>query len=64
MKALEITLRDGKKILINEDQVSSIFPPDHYPLTEGFTKIKMSNGDEYLITNPPYDQWHNDLFVR
>ena len=64
MKAIQITLQTGQKLLINEEQVVSVHPPEKACLNEGFTKLKMSNGDYYFIVAPPYDEWHNDLFVK
>ena len=64
MKALELSLRNGEKVLINEDQVVSVHPPQDVGLLSGLTKVVMSNGDHYFIVSPPYDQWHNDLFTR
>jgi len=64
MKAIDITLRTGQKLLINEEQVVSVHPPEKSGLTEGFTRLKMSNGDDYFIIAPPYDEWHNDLFIK
>ena len=64
MKALELTMRTGEKIIINEEQVVSVHPPRPSGLTAGCTLIKMSNGEEYLILSPPYDDWHNDIFIK
>ena len=54
-----ITLKDGKKILINEDQVCSILKT-----SEGLAEIHMSNGEIYICVHPTHDAWLNDFHIR
>jgi len=58
MKALSITLKNGKKILINEDQVCTV------KQTEEGLNLTMSNGESMIITSPTYEEWENDEFIR
>lgn len=54
-----VILQDGRKILLNEEQVCSIEPKER-----GMAQLRMSNGDTWLVQNPPYQEWENDLIRR
>ena len=54
-----IVLIDGKRKLINESQVVSIEEQEH-----GCAYLRMSNGDEFVIKEPNYENWENDYHSR
>ncbi|MHA2279591.1 MAG: hypothetical protein ACXAC5_01685 [Promethearchaeota archaeon] len=54
-----IYLENGQKVLINERQVASVRPDE-----KDRAIVKMSNGDEFIVTSPIYDDWENDFHVR
>lgn len=56
------TLDDGKKRLINEDQVCTVGPGAKGDNNLRHAVVRMSNGEELIVVDPDWDQWENDLF--
>lgn len=56
---LLVVLDTGKRKLINESQVVSV--EEH---EKGYAILRMSNGDELIIKEPPYADWENDYHSR
>ena len=56
---LLIVLENGKKKLINENQVVSVEERE-----KGYAYLRMSNGDEFTVQEPAYDDWENDFHSR
>lgn len=56
---LLVQLGNGKKKLINECHVVSVEECE-----EGKACLRMSNGDEIIITSPSYEDWENDFYSR
>lgn len=56
---LVVRLKDGTTKLINEAQVVSV--EKH---KQGFAYIRMSNGDEFIVETPSYDDWEDDFHSR
>ncbi len=54
---LEITLEDGSRLLVNEDQVCIV-----EPVEDDMVRIHMSNGRSLLCRSPTYLEWENDKF--
>jgi len=56
-----ITNKEGREILINEEQVCSVAQivgePPH-------SEIEMSNGTKYYCVKPTWNAWLNDLHLR
>lgn len=55
---LHVILTDDRQIIINEEQVCSIEPVGHV------AKIRMSNGDEWMVRSPTFAEWENDVIKR
>lgn len=55
---LVILVNDERK-LINENQVVSV--EEH---EKGYAYLRMSNGDEFVIKQPRYEDWENDFHSR
>ena len=65
MKSIKATTTDGDTILINEEQVATVIVGAILPGKKTNTaKVKMSNGDEFILAKPSWDEWENDLFVQ
>jgi hypothetical protein len=58
-----ITL-DKNIVLINEDQVATIKQGLPINTQHSCANIKMSNGDEFIVVEPHWDMWENDLFLK
>lgn len=56
---LLVLLADGETKLVNESQVVSV---EEYE--KGYAYLRMSNGDELIVKDPPYQQWENDYHSR
>jgi len=56
---LLVLLADGEKKLVNESQVVSV--EEH---EKGYAYLRMSNGDELIVKDPPYQLWENDYHSR
>lgn len=56
---LLVTLAGGEKKLINEKQVVSVELEE-----QGHAYIRMSNGDDFVVKTPGYDDWENDFHAR
>ena len=59
MSVIPVRLKSGPTILINECQVSSVHEDD-----EECAKLRMGNGDEWIIESPTYEEWENDTFIQ
>ena len=52
-----------KEIVINQKHISSFEPIDLPDFPHQCTKIRMSNGDEFHVVHPPFDQWQIDAYI-
>jgi hypothetical protein len=55
-----------KDIGINENQVCSFEEIEILHPTLNIikaTEVRMSNGDQWIVINPPYEEWQIDLCV-
>jgi hypothetical protein len=51
-------------VLINEEQVTTVMQGEvTLPENKRTAKVKMSNGDEFILASPDWDMWENDLFL-
>ena len=58
-----ITINE-ETVLINEEQVATVMQGEHtLPDNRRTAKVKMSNGDEFVLASPDWDMWENDLFL-
>jgi len=67
MKSLvKVKLPNGAQELVNEEQICRITRGRSGTFTarEKVVCLHLSNGEILEITEPPFDQWENDLFVR
>ena len=64
MQILKLITQDNKTFLINELQVSSIQQGDRLDKDKHFAIIRMANGDEFIVKDPEFGAWENDLFVH
>ena len=55
---LKVTKEDGTTILLRQESICTI------ENVGGLAKITLANGQELLISDPPYEQWEADLFVQ
>ena len=53
---------EKKEIIINQKQIST-FEPTEIPVIGICALMKMSNGDEFVVIDPPFDQWKNDAYI-
>lgn len=53
-----VKLRDGGERLINEMQVCSVSPGDH------FVVLRLSDGEVLEVADPPWENWLNDYLNR
>jgi len=57
-----VQLKGGLTKIINEAQVVSVEKQDSDG--QAYAYIRMSNGDNFLVENPPYEDWENDCHSR
>ena len=55
---LPVVLENGKRIILNESHVVTIEPKGKHAL------LKMSDGQELIVADPPYQAWENDCHTR
>ena len=55
---IKVVLQDETTILINGLQVCSV----ERVSDNNLAKLRMSNGDEWIIKNPSFDSWEADTF--
>jgi hypothetical protein len=48
-----------EQIIINEAHVVSV-----QQTTDGFAVVALSNGTTIVISQPPYEDWFNDVLIR
>lgn len=59
---LLIKLENKDTMLINETQVVSV--RRLYTGSGRLAVVRMSNGDEHIVADPPYELWENDYLIR
>ena len=60
---IKVVLQDGTIILLNGLQVCSIErASDKLANPVNLAKLRMSNGDEWIVKNPLFDSWEADTF--
>lgn len=57
--AILVRLSGGRQIILNENQIASISQKDN----KDIAIIRMSNGDELEVTDPPYTSWRYDTLI-
>lgn len=58
---VKVTLIDGRKKLVNEDQICTVESGGLNGKQE-IARVKMSNGDVLDVIDPSYDQWEADTY--
>ena len=57
---LRVTTVQGNSIIINELQICTVDDTSH----KIYATIRMSNGEEIQVVQPPVDAWQNDIHMR
>ncbi len=56
---IKVHTEDGLDLILNEEQISSIEGTD-----SGNARIRMSNGDVWVVDSPKHVEWENDCLRR